>query len=207
MRPANLVLRSSLAALAALLYTAAAQAAPIEMITEDGTGNVTLSGVMGSFELSLLSDQSSGNTLAFQIQGNPPAFGVAAIVFDGTTILSASELSDPDRLITGLVVPKTGMVAGVLVDFTKEGKEASFQVMLSSFPATATIYSLNLTSVSPLFASQNWQRLAIDQQGVGFYDGFSDGDAVPLPEPGAALCFAAGLALVASRLRRRPRPL
>jgi hypothetical protein len=191
------VSRAAIAALVAAMGVAAsASAAPISMVSADGDGSVKLDGVVGSFDLTLASGDTATNSLVFQIVGNPPAMGVGAIVFDGATILSASELSDPDHLLTGLVVPNTGTVAGVLIDFGSPS-QASFRVVLGSTPTTATVFSLNLTGTSALFTSTSWQTFALDRERVRF----TSGQGTPVPEPGAALCFAAGLALVASRLR------
>ena len=194
------VIRATSACFALLLCAASANAAPITMSPDP----VTLDGINGTFTLSLASGDSSTNSLVFDLLGSDPpgllpATGLAAIVFDGTSIVSANELSDPDNLIWGLSLPGTGMVAGVLIDFGA-ASEATFQVVLSSTPTTATIYSLNLTSTSTLYSSTSWQTLAIEKERVSF----ASGGAVPVPEPGAALCFASGLALVASRLRRQP---
>lgn len=190
------VSRTAIVSLAVSLFlAAAAQAAPITMQTSGGGSTAVLDGVIGSFDLSLDYGDTSTNTLVFKIEGNPPAMGVAAIVFDGATILSASELSDPDHLLTGLAIPSTGVVAGVLVDFT--GKDpATFQLALSSTPTTATVYSLNLTGTSTLYRSDSWHRFAIEKEGLRFA-------SAAIPEPGAALCFASGLVFVVRRLRRR----
>jgi hypothetical protein len=194
------VMRATTAGFALLLLAAAAKAAPITMSPDP----VTLDGINGTFTLSLASGDTSDNSLVFDLLGSDqtgffPTSGLAALVFDGTSVVSASEISDPDNLIWGLSVPGTGVVAGVLVDFGT-ASEATFQVLLSSAPTTATIYSLNLTSTSSLYDSTSWQRLAIEKTQVSFSPG---GASAPVPEPAAALCFASGLALVASRLRRR----
>jgi len=192
------VSRAAIAALVAAAGLAgSASAAPISMVSADGDGLVQLDAVVGSFDLTLTSGDTATDSLVFQLVGHPPALGVGAIVFDGTSILSASELSDPDHLLTGLVLPNGRTVAGVLIDFGAPS-QASFQVVLGSAPTTATVYSLNLTNTSPLFStSASWQTFALDKEQVRF----ASGDGAPVPEPGAALCFAAGLALVASRLR------
>jgi hypothetical protein len=195
------VSRAAIAALVAAIGIAgSASAAPISMVSADGDGLVKLDGVVGSFDLTLASGDTATNSLVFQLVGHPPAMGVGAIVFDGATILSASELSDPDHLLTGLVVPNTGTVAGVLIDFGSPS-QASFRVVLGSTPTTATVFSLNLTGTSPLYTSTSWQTFALDREHVRF----TSGQGTPVPEPAAALCFAAGLALVATRLRR-PEP-
>lgn len=196
------VIRATGASFALLLCAAAAKAAPIAMSPDP----VTLDGINGTFTLSLASGETSTNTLVFDLLGSGqsgffPAAGVAAIVFDGTAILTANELSDPDNLITGLTIG-SGTVAGVLIDFGSPS-EATFRVVLGSAPTTATIYSLNLTSASSVFSSTSWQRFAIERQQVSFGSPGTVRDALPVPEPGAALCFGSGLALVASRLRRR----
>ena len=192
------VIRATSASFALLLFAASAKAAPIAMSPDP----VTLDGINGTFTLSLSSGDTSTNSLVFDLLGSGqtgifPAAGVAAIVFDGTSIVSANELSDPDNLITGLTIG-SGTVAGVLIDFGAPS-EATFKVVLNSLPTTATIYSLNLSSTSSVFNSTSWQRLAIEKTQVSF----SGATAAPVPEPAAALCFASGLALVASRLRRR----
>lgn len=195
MKLTNLCRAALIALAASTLLSVAGQAAPITMITSGGSDTATLNGVIGSFDLSLQSGDTATNTLVFRIEGNPPAVGVAAIVFDGATILSASELSDPDNLLTGFGAPGTHLAAGVLFDFS--GKPpAVFQIALDSAPTTATLYSLNLKGTSTLYRSTSWRKLAIETVGVRF-------SSAAIPEPAAALCFAAGLALVASRLRRR----
>jgi hypothetical protein len=196
------LMRTTMACLALLLFAASAKAAPIAMSPDP----VTLDGINGTFTLSLASGDTSTNSLEFDLLGSDqtgffPTTGLAAIVFDGTSVVSATELSDPDNLIYGLSIPGTGVVAGVLVDFGT-ASEATFQVVLGSTPTTATIYSLNLKSTSTLYDSTSWQRLAIEKVQVSFSS--ADGASAPVPEPAAALCFASGLALVASRLRRRP---
>jgi hypothetical protein len=181
-----------------VLSGVAAQAAPITMTTSGGGSTAVLDGVIGSFDLTLHSGETTTNTLVFQIEGNPPAMGVAAIVFDGATILSASEIagSDPHNLLTGFAAPSTGMAAGVLIDMGAPSS-ARFQIVLSTTPTTARLYSLNLTNISSLYRSTTWNQLAIDKTDVRF------STAAAIPEPGAALCFGAGMAFVASRLRRR----
>jgi hypothetical protein len=192
------VCRTAIVSLAvSVLLGVAAQAAPITMQTSGGGSTAVLDAVVGSFSVSLGSGDTATNELAFVIDGNTPAVGVAAMVFDGATILD-SDLFDPDHMITGFVLPNSGAVAGVLIDFT--GKDAAtLTLKLSSTPTTATIYSLNLLGTSTLYRSDNWRRFAIEKDILTF----SSNGGAPIPEPGAALCFGAGLILVGSRLRRR----
>jgi hypothetical protein len=194
------VLRTAAVSLAVMLFSGvAAQAAPITMQTTSGDSTAVLDGVVGSFDLSLQSGDTTTNQLVFKIEGNPPAFGVAALVFDGATILSASELSDPDHLLNGLVLPNSNIAAGVLIDFTG-ADPAIFQLTLNTLPTTATVYSLNLMGTSTLFRSTTWHLNPIEKTGLRFS---ANGATAAVPEPGAALCFATGLAFVASRLRRQ----
>jgi hypothetical protein len=171
----------------------AAQAAPITM----SPGPVTFQGIRGDFTLSLQGGDTSDNRLVFGLLGsNPPgslpAVGVAALVFHGVSVVSAGEISDPHSLITGISIPGTGTVTGLLVDYNAPST-ASFFVRLSGTPASATIYSLTPTLSMSLsrYSTHSW----ISKTEVRF-------DSAAIPEPGAALCFAAGLALVASRIRR-----
>jgi hypothetical protein len=186
--------RSLLAVFAiAVSFAGAVEAAPISM----SPGPVTLQGVRGEFTLSLESGDTSTNRLEFSVLGsNPPgalpAVGVAALVFHGVSVVSADEISDPHNLITGISIPGTGTVTGLLIDYNAPST-ASFFVRLSGTPASATIYSLTPTMATSLsrVGTHRW----ISTQDVRF-------DSAAIPEPGAALCFTAGLALVASRIRR-----
>ncbi len=186
--------RSVLAVFAiAALFAGAAQAAPITMSPDP----VTLPGMRGHFTLSLVNGDTSNNRLVFGLLGSDPpgslpAFGMAALVFNGVSVVSAGEISDPHNLIRGISIPGTGTVAGVLLDYGSPST-ASFYVRLSGTPASATIYSLGGTSSLSLsrHSSMHW----ISKREVRF-------DAAAIPEPAAALCFAAGLTLVATRLRR-----
>jgi hypothetical protein len=171
----------------------AAQAAPITMSPDP----VTLQGVRGHFTLSLQGGDTSDNRLVFGLRGsNPagslPAYGVAAIVFNGVSVVSAGELTDPDSLISGMSIGSSA-VGGLLVDFG-DPSTASFFVRLSGAPTSAYIYSVSGTSALSLSSSTSRQGCYLDKKVVRF-------DAA-IPEPGAGLCFAAGLALVATRLRR-----
>lgn len=183
------LLRPLTAALAtSLLLAAASQAAPITMSPDP----VTVPGVRGTFTLSLESGDTSDNTLVFGITGsNPsgplPAAGVATLIFSGTSILSATELSDPDGMVSGLALPGSGTLVGLLIDFGAPS-EATIRVRLSSTPTTATV-----TMVQSLFR--------VSKTTLTFSSAGGGGGAA-IPEPSAALCFAAGLLLVGARLRR-----
>lgn len=176
-------------------FAGVAQAAPITMSSE----SVTMEGLRGDFTISLESGETDTNELVFGVLGsNPPgslpAMGMAAIVFDDVSVLSAGEISDPDNLISGISISGTGTVTGVLIDFGAPSS-ANFFVRLSGLPTTATIYSLGSVDSGTLSRSSlmNW----VSRTQVSFQS-----SAAAIPEPGAALCFAAGLAVVSMRSRR-----
>jgi hypothetical protein len=200
----------------ALLIASAVQAAPITM----NPSPVTINGLNGTFTISLTSGDTATNRLNFSVVGsNPPgmlpAAGAAAIVFDGVSVIGAGEISDPHGLITGLAFPGSGTVAGILVDFGAPST-ASFFVRLNGAPTTATIYSLTTMSTNTSTLS-SWSNGNCSDAGHGgryhkctcsklpykqkttvrFHS-----EETPIPEPSAALCFAAGMLLVATRLRR-----
>ena len=202
---------------AALLIASAMQAAPITM----DANPVTINGLRGTFTISLTSGDTTNNRLNFSVTGSDPsgflpASGIAAIVFDGVSVVQAGEISDPNGLITGLSLPGSGTLAGVLLDFGAPST-ASFFVRLSGTPTTASIYSLTTASSMNTLATTSSncssyshhsyhndckppKTLPYKQKiGVRFH---TEGGEVPIPEPTAALCFAAGLTLVATRLRR-----
>jgi hypothetical protein len=205
---------------AAMLIASAMQAAPITM----DANPVTINGLRGTFTISLTSGSTTNNQLNFSVTGSDPsgflpAAGIAAIVFDGVSVVSAGELSDPHGLITGLSIPGTGTLAGVLLDFGAPST-ATFFVRLSGTPTTASIYSLasatDMAKLSPTNTYNTSYSCKTDRRGHS-YDCkppklpykqkigvrfSSDREEVPIPEPTAALCFAAGLTLVATRLRR-----
>src|SRR5262245_17585473 len=204
-------------ATAILVASAAVQASPITM----GPNPVTINGLNGTFTISLQSGDTSNNRLNFGVLGsNPPgmapAFGVAAVVFHGVSVVQAGEISDPHNLITGISFPGTGTVSGVLVDFGAPST-ASFFVRLSGTPTTADWYSVNGLNTS-LTTLTNYNNCSSQSHSFHHRRSFNkspsiskttttfhhdrDGGENPIPEPSAALCFAAGLTLVASRLRR-----
>lgn len=196
-------LLSGFAAFAAVLFlSGVGRAATITMNPDP----VVIDGINGTFTLDLTSGDTTTNNLVFGITGsNPPgplpAVGLAAIIFNGTSVTSAGVLSDPDNLITGIALTQLGGVAGLLVDYGAPSS-ATFYTQLGSTPTTATILSLSTPNLAGVAVdTMSWQRIKIDQQVVTFDVGGVREAAVP--EPSAALCFAAGLGLVASRLRRR----
>jgi hypothetical protein len=163
-------------------------------------GPVTMQGLRGDFTISLQSGDSTTNDLVFSVLGsNPsgslPAAGIAAIVFDDVSVLTAGEIADADNLITGISISGTGTVAGVLIDFGAPST-ASFFVRLSGLPTTATIYSLGSVESGTLSRSSLSTRW-ISKTEVSF-----QGSAAPIPEPSAAICFAAGLVAVSIGSRR-----
>lgn len=184
----------------ALLYAAAAQAAPITMSPDP----VTLPGLRGTFTLSLTSGDTSNNTLVFGIEGsNPsgplPAAGVATLIFSGTSIISATELSDPDGMVSGIALPGSNKLVGLLIDFGAPS-QAAIRVRLSSLPTTATVTMVQNTfkvakttlTFTPHYPPTPPVHTPPTHGGGG----------AAIPEPSAALCFGAGLALIGSRLRR-----
>jgi len=214
------LLRPLTAACAMVLLGAAAHAAPITMSPDP----VTFNGVRGTFTLDLTSGDSSTNVLTFKVTGsNPagplPAAGVATLIFSGTNILSESEISDPDSMLSGLTLPHSGEMVGVLIDFGAPST-ATFKLKLSSTPTTATLTSITSsgflsTKTEKVTLTFNTPKPPVDVPPVYVPPVKppvhpptlpppppTHGGGAAIPEPSAALCFAAGLLLVGSRLRR-----
>ena len=201
----------------AVLIAGAVQASPITM----GPNPITINGLNGTFTISLQSGDTATNRLNFGVLGsNPPgmapAFGIAAVVFHGASVVQAGEISDPHNLITGISLPGSGTVAGVLVDFGAPSS-ASFFVRLNGTPTSADWYSLASPTTSfasvtnyPNCSSQSYsfshysscKKSPYKQKITTVFHADRPGNENPIPEPSATLCFAAGLTLVASRLRR-----
>lgn len=206
------MLRSSswLALFATLAFAVGASAAPISM----DPGSVSVDTVLGSgnpFTITFDGGDTSDNVLDFTAYGGGsssifvPSTAMAAIVFDGTDILSAGDtvggLFDPDNVIRGIALPDTGIAAALLVDAGSPSSE-SFWIQLASAPTTATIYSLSLDGLD-LSANSLYALLqsVVDSQTVSFdYEGR---EAAMVPEPSAALVFGVGLLITCGAMRRR----
>jgi hypothetical protein len=182
------------AILLATLWAGGAAAATITMSPDP----VVLDGVWGSFTLELGTSDDSDNVLNFAIAStSTPAAGIAAILFDGVTVLDAFETSDPDGLVSGIVIASAGAVAGLLLDFGAPSM-ASFAVQTSSTPTSATLYTIGAWSLPSADEAGRWtgdylRSLKLDEQRVQF----TVDTAGVIPEPDARLSYAAGLALAA----------
>lgn len=194
-------------AVLALLVAAGASAAPISMTPGDVTID-TIFGQGNSFSLTFDGGDTSDNILDFTVQGGGghgfmgflPSTALAAIVFDGTSIIDAGDTVggtlNPDNIVRGLSLPGSGVAAALLVDVFDPTAE-SFWLQLASTPTTATIYSLDIgnLALSDIDDLSDVFRSAIDKQDVRF--------VAAIPEPGSALVFAVGLLLTRGAFRRR----
>ncbi|MGH0033064.1 MAG: hypothetical protein ACQGVC_25010 [Myxococcota bacterium] len=196
--------------LLALGFAGAAGAAPIGM----NPGSVTLSTVLGQgndFTLAFDGGDTSDNILDFTVHGGGgtgfmgamPSAAIAAIVFDGTSIIDSGDtvggLLNPSNVVRGLAIPGTGTAAALFVDNFGPSSE-SFFLQLSSVPTTATIYSLNVgnVDVGDIKGLDDILNNAIDKVGVRF-----DSAVAAIPEPSAALVFGIGLLVTRSAIRRQ----
>lgn len=180
------------AAFATALIGSAAQAAPITM----NPSPVILNGGSGSFTITLTSGDTNTNRLDFSVTGTGNgASTLASISFSGVSVLSAHETSDPGNMIGGLAIGST--VGGLLLDLGAPSS-AAFFVRLSGTPTSATITGISTSKTHKLFGFIP----SIVKQSIDVRFHTNGGGEVPIPEPSAALCFAAGLTLVATRLRR-----
>jgi len=191
----------------ALLLAAAASAVPISM-TPGSVGIDTLLGQGNAFTLTYDGGDTSDNILDFTMHGGGgtgflgamPSAALAAIVFDGTSIIDAGDsiggTLNPDNVVRGLALPGSGIAAALLVDVLSASSE-SFFLQLASTPTTATIYSLDLASIDlqNVHGIGDILKSAVDKQSVRF--------VAAVPEPGAALVFAVGLLLTRGAIRRQ----
>lgn len=186
-----------------LLVAGAASAVPITMTP--GSVNIdTILGAGNSFTLTYDGGDTSDNVLDFTVFGGGgtgflnalPSTALAAIVFDGTSIIDAGDtvggLLDPNNVVTGLGT-SGGFAAAILIDSFGPSSE-SFFIQLASTPTTATIYSVDVnfrgtTSLHDILTN------SISKQDVRF--------VAAIPEPGAALVFAVGLLLTRGAIRRQ----
>lgn len=160
------------------------------------------------FSLRLDSGSSLTNRLNFTISGAGgcgglcPSTAVAMIVFDGTTVLSARDadggLLSPGNVVRGFVT-SGGSVAGLLIDAGAPSSEA-FTLRLSSTPTTATLYALNLDSLSSVGDLSSVLSRVKESTRLTFS---VRGGSTAVPEPSAALVFGSGLVAVALGMRRK----
>ena len=199
MRPFNLI--GLLSALLLVSAAGLANASPIEMSPNPATVNA----VMGNdFSLILESGDSDTNVLDFRIQGTGGhSVAVAAIVFDGASVISASDTTsgffNSSNVVRGLIMPQ-GAVAGLLIDFGAPNSEA-FSLTLSATPTTATLYALNLDNLGEIRSHDDIRANILDSTELRFRT--IGTPSAPMPEPSAALVFATGLLIAQSRIRRR----
>jgi len=194
------------APLLALVLAGTASAASISM----SPNPATIDAVLGNdFSLRLDSGDSETNILNFTVTGGGgcgllcPSTAVAAIVFDGATVLSANDsvsgLFSAGNVVRGLITPD-GAVAGLLIDVSAPSSE-SFWLALSSTPTTATLYSLSLTSLDAVKSANDIVANVVQSTQLTFsVRGIS---ASAVPEPTAAVVFGMGLLVAHAGLRRR----
>lgn len=186
----------------------AASAAPIQMSPNPATVNAVLG---YDFSLSLDSGDSDTNVLHFTAAGAGgcgmacPSTAIAALVFDGVSVLDAGDansgLFSAGNVVRGLVTPG-GAVAGLLIDFGAPNSEA-FWLALDATPTTATLYALNLDRLDQIRSKSDILANIKDSTQLSFSTGSGPGAAVP--EPSAALVFAVGLLVTQAGVRRRVR--
>lgn len=192
--------------LLALTMATAAAATPIQM----SPNPATIDAVLGNdFSLRLDSGDSATNVLQFTVTGGGgcglfcSSTAVAAIVFDGATVLSAtdadSSLFSPGNVVRGLVTPG-GAVAGLLIDAGTPSAE-SFTLRLSSTPTTATLYSLNLDSLSRIRSTSDITASFVQATKLTF--GVRGVSGAAVPEPSAAIVYGLGLLVAYAGLRSR----
>jgi hypothetical protein len=193
-----------------LALSSTASAAPITKTP----GSVGIHSVVGiDFTLSFDGGDTSDNMLDFTLAGAGgcggfcPSTAVAAMVFDDVDVLAAGDENsgffDPDNVIRKLSTPG-GIVAALLVDLGGPNLE-SFWLQLSDAPTSATIYALALDNINGIHGSDEFLGCIVESTRVSFSP--SGGPSTPnpsptVPEPSAALVFAAGLVAAHRRLRR-----
>ena len=182
----------------------AASSTPITMSPNPATVNAVLG---KDFSLRLDSGDSVTKTLNFTVTGAGgcgfacPSTAVAMIVFDGTTVLAARD-TDSGLFSSGNVVrgffTSNGSVAGLLIDTGAPSSE-SFRLTLSSIPTTATLYALNLTSLSSFDATRAIRSSVAESTRLTFS---AVSGSNPVPEPTAAFVFGSGLLVAALAIHR-----
>lgn len=183
----------------------AASATPITMTPNPATVDAFIG---KDFSLRLDSGDSATRTLDFTVTGSGgcgfacPSTAVAMIVFDGATVLSASDtdngLFSAGNVVRGFVTSR-GAVAGLLIDLGAPSAE-SFRLTLSSVPTTATLYALNLSSLKSFEATRALRSSVLSSTQLTFS---VVGGSNAVPEPSAAFVFGSGLVVAAAAVRRR----
>ncbi len=185
----------------------AANATPIEMSPNPASVNAV---VGNDFSLRLDSGDSATNVLNFTVSGAGGCGGlcgstaVVAIIFDNASVLTASDtnsgLFSSGNVIRGLVLPG-GSVAGILIDFGSPSSER-FSLTLDQTPTTATLYALNLDSLSGIRSKADILANIHDSTPLTFR---TKGQPIvsAVPEPSAAVVFGIGLVVARLGLRRR----
>ena len=196
-----------LTALTLISIASSANAAPIQMSPNPASVNAVLG---HDFNLILDSGDSETNTLNFTVEGSGgcggfcPSTAFAAIVFDGASVLDASDTDSSwfssGNVVRGLITPD-GSVAGLLVDFGAASSE-SFTLTLDATPTTATLYALNLDNLDEITSHADIRGNVTDSTRLQFTTDTTRPSS-PIPEPSAAIVFAAGLLISQAGLRRR----
>lgn len=201
---------AALILLCGLALAGAAGASPITMTPNPATVDALYG---NDFTLRLDSGNSVTRTLDFTVTGGGgcgpscPSVAVAMLVFDGVTVLSAQDsdsgLFSSGNVVRGLVTSR-GEVAGLLVDLGAPSAE-SFRVTLSAVPTTATLYSLNLSTLRSFEATRALRSSLISSTRLTFTvgDRGGNGGSPAVPEPSAALVFGSGLVVAACAARRK----
>ena len=204
-------------ALLALSLAGTAHAAAISM----DPGSLTIEsifGVGGDFTITFDHGDTADNALFFTASGSggigggaDPSAGLAALVFDSTTIINAGDAIanpfDPDNVVNGLVIPGTGIAAALLLDpFAPSSEEFFLQLHATAdffSGVSATLYSLNIEGIKTLDDLHQIDDIvgllvdSITSQPVRF------STDQPIPEPTAALVFGVGLLITGGAIRRR----
>lgn len=185
-------------------FAGAASALPITMTPNPAE----VGSLFGSnFSLRLDSGDSDTNILNFTATGGGctdcMSVAVAAIVFDDVSVLTAVDSVggrfDPNNVVRSVVTPG-GAVAGLLVDFGDPTSE-SFSLTLSGTPTTATLFALNFSDVRQIGSKTDILASILDKTRLKFSTGRES--VAPVPEPSAALVFAAGLLIAQAGIHRR----
>jgi hypothetical protein len=146
----------------------------------------------GSLSFSLVSGDSDTNLFLFSVTSDPIVFDVLSLEFD-TQVFDAGVVDDPDGIIMAGFFSNSA-VTGFVVDFHTEST-ATFYVQTESTPTSMSVWQGYMDP--QLVASASFTLGS-----TSFQEHLGDSASV-MPEPTAALVFAAGLVIVGSATRRR----